>query len=269
MQLRDGRAEWYRNRWVRSAAVAEELGEPVRGTPGGADFAANTNVLEHAGRTLALVEAGAPPYELTHDLDTVGQIPGDRLPGVREVPGEHHAAAVVTAADGLDDNRGAGPLGERVDIVDGADRRERRNGCAEDLQASAHDQLVLGMNERLRRRSHRHPLGDQPFQVFGRHVFVVEGQHRRPLRGTAQGVQVGVAPDDHVRCDLRRRVLGCGGQHPQRLPERDGGLVGHSGELAPADHRDDGRSGVSGRSGHGTYGVMPHATGMRADRHGR
>ena len=72
VRLRDGRADWYRNRWVRSSSVSAELGEEVRGIPGGADFAANTNVLEHAGRTLALVEAGSPPYELTHDLDTVG-----------------------------------------------------------------------------------------------------------------------------------------------------------------------------------------------------
>lgn len=72
VRLRDGRAQWYRNRWVRSASVATALGEPVRGTPGGFDFAANTNVLEHAGKTLALVEGGSPPYELTHDLDTVG-----------------------------------------------------------------------------------------------------------------------------------------------------------------------------------------------------
>jgi len=72
VRLRDGGAEWYRNRWVRSASVAEALGEPVRGTPRALDFAANTNVLEHAGRTLALVEAGGSPYELTHDLDTIG-----------------------------------------------------------------------------------------------------------------------------------------------------------------------------------------------------
>jgi carotenoid cleavage dioxygenase len=36
------------------------------------DFAANTNVIGHAGRTFALVEAGAVPYELTDDLETVG-----------------------------------------------------------------------------------------------------------------------------------------------------------------------------------------------------
>ncbi|MCW2796910.1 carotenoid oxygenase family protein [Nocardioides sp.] len=72
VRIGDGRAQWYRNRWVRSGAVADALGEPRRGTPGPNDFAANTNVIEHAGRTLALVEAGSPPYELTHDLDTVG-----------------------------------------------------------------------------------------------------------------------------------------------------------------------------------------------------
>jgi carotenoid cleavage dioxygenase len=33
---------------------------------------ANTNVLSHAGRTLALIEAGVANYELTDELDTVG-----------------------------------------------------------------------------------------------------------------------------------------------------------------------------------------------------
>lgn len=88
VHLRDGRAQWYRNRWVRSADVAATLGEPVRGTPGSADFAANTNVLEHAGRTLALVEGGSPPYELTHDLDTVGPCDfGGTLPSRPGRPG--------------------------------------------------------------------------------------------------------------------------------------------------------------------------------------
>lgn len=31
VRLRNGRAEWYRNRWVRSAAVAGELGRSTRG----------------------------------------------------------------------------------------------------------------------------------------------------------------------------------------------------------------------------------------------
>lgn len=74
LRIRDGRAEWYRNRWVRSAEVASLLGEPTRPGPihGGFDFAANTNVIGHAGRTFALVEAGSNPYELTDELDTIG-----------------------------------------------------------------------------------------------------------------------------------------------------------------------------------------------------
>ena len=39
---------------------------------GGFDFAANTNIIGHGGRTLAIVEAGARPYELTDELETVG-----------------------------------------------------------------------------------------------------------------------------------------------------------------------------------------------------
>ena len=39
---------------------------------GGFDFAANTNIIGHAGKTLAIVEAGARPYELTDELETIG-----------------------------------------------------------------------------------------------------------------------------------------------------------------------------------------------------
>ena len=84
VRLRDGRAEWYRNRWVRSRQVAAALGEQWAGGPvhAGMDFAANTHVLAHAGRTLASVEAGALPYELTDELDTVGPCDFDgTLPG--------------------------------------------------------------------------------------------------------------------------------------------------------------------------------------------
>ena len=74
LRLRDGNADWYRNRWVRSADVARKLGETWRGgtTEGGFDFAANTNIIEQGGRTLAIIEAGASPYELTDELETVG-----------------------------------------------------------------------------------------------------------------------------------------------------------------------------------------------------
>jgi carotenoid cleavage dioxygenase len=84
VRLRNGKAEWYRNRWVRSEDVARDLGEewPAGPVHGGMDFAANTNVIGHAGRTFAIVEAGARPYELDHELRTLGPCDfGGTLPG--------------------------------------------------------------------------------------------------------------------------------------------------------------------------------------------
>jgi carotenoid cleavage dioxygenase len=84
IRLRDGKADWYRNRWVRNQSVAEALGEQWKGGPvfGDFDFGANTNVIGHAGRTFAIVEAGSRPYELTEELDTVGVCDFDgTLPG--------------------------------------------------------------------------------------------------------------------------------------------------------------------------------------------
>jgi carotenoid cleavage dioxygenase len=75
VRISGGKAEWYRNRWVRTAAMARLLGERYHGKPSTApfpDFGANTNVIGHAGRILALVEGGAANFELTGDLDTAG-----------------------------------------------------------------------------------------------------------------------------------------------------------------------------------------------------
>jgi len=109
VRLRDGRAEWYRNRWVRSKAVAAALGEPWPGGPvhENMDFAANTHVIGHGGRTLATVEAGALPYELSYELGTVGPCDfGGTLPGgfaahtkLDHATGELHAIAYFWAWD--------------------------------------------------------------------------------------------------------------------------------------------------------------------------
>ncbi len=73
LRLRDGKAEWYRNRFVRGPQTCRALGEPE---PEGqfklSTMSANTNVIGHAGKTLALIEAGVAQYELTDELDTVG-----------------------------------------------------------------------------------------------------------------------------------------------------------------------------------------------------
>ncbi len=84
VRIRDGRAEWYRNRWVRSAEVAKALGERPRPGPvhAGFDFAANTHVITQAGRTFAISEGGSCPYELSEDLATLGPCDFDgTLPG--------------------------------------------------------------------------------------------------------------------------------------------------------------------------------------------
>ncbi|MDQ1032270.1 carotenoid cleavage dioxygenase-like enzyme [Streptomyces umbrinus] len=72
VRLRDGRAEWYCNRWVRSSRVAEKLGEPYPGPVPPDDFPCNTHVIGHRGRVLALQESGPLPYELDYELNTVG-----------------------------------------------------------------------------------------------------------------------------------------------------------------------------------------------------
>ena len=74
VRLRGGRAEWYRNRFVLGDEAAGVLGrEPLPGPRhplfGGA--APNTNVIGVGGTTLAIVEAGGYPVELTDELESV------------------------------------------------------------------------------------------------------------------------------------------------------------------------------------------------------
>lgn len=91
LTIRDGKAS-YRNRWVRTAGFELEQAAgrqlfggmtDLAGTDRGAAAdlrergetlknVANTHIVEHAGRLLALWEAGLP-YEVTRDLGTVGR----------------------------------------------------------------------------------------------------------------------------------------------------------------------------------------------------
>ena len=70
IRLDGGRADWYRNRWVRSTRVVDALGESAAGRhlSGGP----NTNVISHGGRTWAVVESGTAPSELDYELGTIG-----------------------------------------------------------------------------------------------------------------------------------------------------------------------------------------------------
>lgn len=53
LRLQEGKAEWYRNRYVGGSA-------------------ANTNVIGYDGRTLAIVESGGLPQDLSYTLDSLG-----------------------------------------------------------------------------------------------------------------------------------------------------------------------------------------------------
>jgi carotenoid cleavage dioxygenase-like enzyme len=70
--LEDGRCVWYRNRWVQTRVLTEgaSLVTP-EGTVDHTVGVANTNVIGHAGRILALVESSFPT-ELDRELATSG-----------------------------------------------------------------------------------------------------------------------------------------------------------------------------------------------------
>lgn len=82
VSLKGGKALWYRNRWIRSNAVSDALGEePAPGPRNGSDTV-NTNVLGHAGSTWALVEAGGYPVRINEELETIAHDPfGGTLKG--------------------------------------------------------------------------------------------------------------------------------------------------------------------------------------------
>jgi carotenoid cleavage dioxygenase-like enzyme len=72
VRIEGGRAAWYRNRWVRTDSFKEDF--PLYNADGTRNLrasVANTHVVNHAGKTLALVESSLP-YEISNDLETVG-----------------------------------------------------------------------------------------------------------------------------------------------------------------------------------------------------
>ncbi|MFZ1161563.1 carotenoid oxygenase family protein [Mycobacterium sp.] len=72
IRLENGRAAWYRNRWVRTESF--ENPAPLYNGDGSRNLhssIANTHVVRHAGKTLALMEFSLP-YEISNDLKTLG-----------------------------------------------------------------------------------------------------------------------------------------------------------------------------------------------------
>jgi carotenoid cleavage dioxygenase len=72
VRIEGGAARWYRNRWVRTSTFLH--GTVPRAADGTADYTAgvaNTSVVRHAGRTMALVESSFPQL-LDDELGTIG-----------------------------------------------------------------------------------------------------------------------------------------------------------------------------------------------------
>ena len=72
VRLEKGRAAWYRNRWVRTPKFERDLDSMDPATiMDRTASAANTHVIGHAGRILAL-EEGHFPWEISSELETLG-----------------------------------------------------------------------------------------------------------------------------------------------------------------------------------------------------
>jgi carotenoid cleavage dioxygenase-like enzyme len=97
VRLQAGKAAWYRNRWIRTAALAGKSYLGPDGKPDLAAVTANTSVVAHGGRVLALVENGLP-YQVSTELGTVGpydfegrlRTPMTAHPKIDPVTGELH-----------------------------------------------------------------------------------------------------------------------------------------------------------------------------------
>jgi len=110
LRLREGRALWYRNRWVGTTPVNKALGRlDAPGPRRGVIDTVNTNIVGCGGRLWALVEAGPVPVEMNAELETVRHAYFDSTlaraysahPHVDPVTGDLHAVCY----DGLVQNR--------------------------------------------------------------------------------------------------------------------------------------------------------------------
>ena len=215
LRLREGRADWYRSRFVRDDAVCEAHGWPK--TPGArfspmSSGGANTNVIAHGGRTYAIVEAGGNPVELDYELETVatsdfeGTLPGPFSAHPKRDPatGELHVLGYYFGWD------------ELQYIVVGADGRVRRTV----------EIPVAG-----RPMIHDCAITENYFVVFDFPVLftpeMIEEGHSLPYRWhDNHGARVGTLPRDGSAEDVRwHEVDPCFVFHPMNAYEDADGRV--------------------------------------------
>lgn len=215
VELRDGTAVAYRNRWVRTDEAAGLLGEPViGGQPDdvfiGGGNAANTHVVHHAGRTLALVEV-CLPTEVRPDLSTVGRYD---FGGALRSPMTAHPKVDPRTGDmvffGYDIT---GPPWLRYHVVDASGALVRTEPISLNGPSMVHDFAIT--------ETHVVWL-DLPvvydFSLFGTRPFPAEWKRDYPAR-------VGVMPRDGGDADVRWiEIDPCYVYHPANAWD-DGGTV--------------------------------------------
>jgi len=193
VELRDGKALSYRNRWVRTDGACEALGkEPPADQPDdvflGGSSSANTHVVAHAGRILALVEV-CLPTEVRSDLSTVGRYDfGGRLrspmtahPKMDPVTGEMHFFGYDIT----------GPPWLRYHVVDAAGNLTRSEDIDIQGPAMVHDFAITERNVVFFDLPVVFDLalvGTQPFPFAWRPDY---------------GARVGVMPRDGGNADVR------------------------------------------------------------------
>ena len=166
VRIEDGRAEWYRNRWVRTDSSDETSRSTTPTAPATCGRrVANTHIVNHAGKTLALVESSLP-YEITNDLETVGAYDfGGKLldsmtahPKICPTTGEMHFFGYGKSSP----RRDLPPRGRRRPARD--QPADRRQGADDDarLRVDREPRRVHGPAHRVRPRLAMSGTGDCP-----------------------------------------------------------------------------------------------------------
>ncbi|HEX6310475.1 MAG TPA: carotenoid oxygenase family protein [Acidimicrobiia bacterium] len=216
VELGDGKAVSYRNRWVRTDAAATALGEePVPDQPDdvfiGGGSTANTHVVAHAGHVYALVEV-CLPTEVRPDLSTVGRYDfGGRL---RSAMTAHPKIDPVTGEMLFFGYDVMGPPWLRYHVVDRDGRLVRSEDIDIQGPAMVHDFAIT---------EHNVVFFDLPV------LFDVDLVGRQPFPFAWRpdyGARVGVMPRDGGNADVRWFDVGlCYVFHPMNAYDDGDGLV--------------------------------------------
>lgn len=223
VRLQNGRALWYRNRWIRSRQVSDALGEPKAPGPrhGGFDTV-NTNIIGHAGQAWAVVEAGSYPVRLDEELNTLAYDPFDGSlngsfsahPHRDPETGELHAICYEATDPGT----------VRHVVVDATGRVRREQPIAVRHGPMIHDCMItrqyvlifdlpvtFSMNRLL--RGYTFPYGWNP-----QHRARIGLMLRNTLRNSTSAQDVN---DDVVWCDVDASAV----FHPCNAYEQEDGTV--------------------------------------------